>query len=96
MFVLNLTLNTQSMQTPVIASDTRLMMKAQILSVASLDEVLSFQLYAWHQLQPAAYMADADMPLNVLEYYVGKWTEEMVLDMMGMEVTIKLLYKSIH
>jgi guanine nucleotide exchange factor for Rho/Rac/Cdc42-like GTPase family protein/PH (Pleckstrin Homology) domain-containing protein len=96
MFVLNLTLNTQSMQTPVIASDTRLMMKAQILSVASLDEVLSFQLYAWHQLQPAEYMADADMPLNVLEYYADIWTEEMVLDMMGMEVTIKLLYKSIH
>ena len=95
-FVLNLILNTQIMQTSVIALNSRLVLKPQILSVASLDEVLSLQLCKWHQLQPAEYMTDADVPLNVLEYYAGKWTEEMALDMVGVEVAFKLLYRPIH
>lgn len=95
-FTLNLTLNTQIIQTQIITSLSKLANKPYIMSVASLDEVLSLQLYKWHQLQPAEYMADADMPLSVLEYYVNKWTEEMALSMMGMQVTFRLLYRPIH
>ena len=95
-FVLNLTLNTQIMQTQVIPPSEKVATKPYIMSVASLDEVLSFQLYRWHQLQPAEYVADADMPLSVLEYYANKWTEEMVLSMGGMDVVFSLLYRPIN
>ena len=91
-----LQLNTQSVQTQITNGPACSWNRPLVLALASLDETLTVHLHKWHRLAPPESIGHADVPLNMLEYYVGMSTRDMpVVVCGGHEVVLRMHYRPI-
>ncbi|OAJ42474.1 hypothetical protein BDEG_25924 [Batrachochytrium dendrobatidis JEL423] len=65
-------------------------------SVTSLDDVIKIALYGYDKYSKDEYLGQAQVQMDILEYYVGKETERMTLDLHDAsqgKVEVQLLYR---
>lgn len=67
-----------------------------MFSVTSLDDVLKIALYGYDKYAKDEYIGQAEVQMDILEYYVGKPTEKMSLQLRDAtqgEIVVQMLYR---
>eukprot|EP00842_Homolaphlyctis_polyrhiza_P006330 jgi/Hompol1/6699/HPOL_000301-RA len=70
-----------------------------MFSVTSLDDVIKIALYAYDKYAKDEYLGQATVQMDILEYYVGKETGRMTLDLVDVghgKVELQLLYRQVR